>query len=108
MKRSAGPERAKRINTTITLLKEKSSTGEVILALMNRYGVSRRQAYRYIVEAQRANGELPIPDLKIVFTVKLPEGLVLRLRKFAKARGDHLSILVTQALEDFLEKAEDG
>lgn len=108
MKRSASPEWVKRINTTIALRKETPSTGQVTLALMDLYGVSRRQAYRYIGEAQRASSESPIPDLKIVFTVKLPKGLVLRLRELAKSREKSLSLLVTQAVEDFLKKAEDG
>jgi hypothetical protein len=107
MKRSASPEWTKRINTTIALLKEKPATAQVALALMQCYGVSRRQAYRYIGKAKRESSELPIPDVKVVFTVKLPEGLVLRLRAYAKPRGDSLSLLVTRSLEEFLDKAED-
>ena len=108
MKRSASPEWNRRINATIALLKEKVTNAQVALALMQGYGVSRRQAYRYIGEAKKARSELPIPDVKVVFTVKLPQGLVTRLRAYAKLREDSLSFLVTQALEEFLEKVEDG
>jgi predicted HicB family RNase H-like nuclease len=108
MKRSASPEWSKRINVTIALLKEKPTTAQVALALMQYYGVSQRQAYRYIMEAKRAKSELPIPEVKVVFTVKLPKSLVMRLRAYAKPRGESLSLLVTQALEKFFKKTEDG
>ncbi|MBI1996103.1 MAG: ribbon-helix-helix protein, CopG family [Deltaproteobacteria bacterium] len=46
----------------------------------------------------------PIPERKVVFTVKIPLNLVRALRQIAKSTGDSLSVLVTRALEAFLQK----
>jgi hypothetical protein len=46
----------------------------------------------------------PIPERKVVFTVKIPLSLVRALRQMAKSTGESLSVLVTRALEAFLQK----
>jgi len=50
MLRSTEPVRTKRINMARMLLNQYSSSGQVISELMSKYGVSRRQAYRYVQE----------------------------------------------------------
>ena len=45
----------------------------------------------------------PIPEPKIVFTVKVPLRLVRALRQMARSTGESLSALVTRALEAFLQ-----
>lgn len=76
--------------------------------LVRRYHVSLRQARRYVDVAQRHPRELPIPEPTVVFTVKLPVGLVRRVRARARATGIYLSVLVTQAVEDWLERVRPG
>jgi len=73
-----------------------------------RYGMSKRQAYRYLHEAQQQPQPVPIPQHKIAFTVKLSEGLVQRLRQRARSSGQTLSELVSQALEALLGKGREG
>ncbi len=75
---------------------------------MGQYGVSHRQAYRYIQEAQKNRRKLPIPEEKEVFTVKLPKSLVLRIRKFGKFKGETLSSIVAQALDIYLKRRRHG
>lgn len=108
MIRSADSELTKRINAAVALLRQNSSIAQVASALMQRYGVSRRQAYRYIQQAQKTPNILPIPEKKAVFTVKLPNGLIYRLRQLAKSKGKSLSVMVTEALETFLKKESHG
>lgn len=108
MTRSPNSELAQRINATLDLLRISSSNDEVIVALRRRYRVSKRQAYRYILEAQKTTRKLPIPERKGVFTVKLPLGLMARLRQLASSTGTSLSVLVRQALEAFLKRREHG
>jgi predicted DNA-binding transcriptional regulator YafY len=103
MTRSPNSELAERINAALSLQSECPGKEEIVLALMCRFGVSRRQAYRYIQEAQKTKVNLPIPEEKVVFTVKLPKSLVSHLRQFANSTGDSLSNLATQALEALLE-----
>jgi hypothetical protein len=108
MIRSADAELTKRINATVTLLRQIPSIAEVASVLIQRYGVSKRQAYRYIHQAQRTPDILPVPEQKVVFTVKLPKTLVDRIRQLAKSKGKSISLIVTQALEAFLKKGPHG
>ena len=103
MKRTDKPERAQRLNMAVDLLKSETSMSEVATALMKKYSISRRQAYRYVQEAQQTGKEIPVPDLKTAFTVKLSRGLIRSLRQYANSTGKTLSEIVTQALEKFLQ-----
>ena len=78
---------------------------QVISQLESRFGISRRQAYRYVQEAAKAKEMLPLPEEKIVFTVKLPVSLVVRLRKFAKSSGESISDVTARALQDVFPEA---
>ncbi len=103
MARSPNSERAKRINAALALKMKKKSSAEAAATLADEYGISRRQAYRYVNEAEKTGKEVPIPDTKIAFTVKLSKNLIKALRKYAKNTGTSLSEIVTQALESFLQ-----
>jgi hypothetical protein len=103
-KRSPQAELAERVNVACSLLKEGSSRDETLSAIMDRFGVSRRQAYRYIEEALRIKRTVPVPERKVVFTVKVPESLVSLIRHVANATGESLSAIVTQALKAFLKR----
>jgi len=77
---------------------------ETLSVIMDRFGVSRRQAYRYIEEALRIKRTVPVPERKVVFTVKVPESLVSLIRHVANATGESLSVIVTQAPEGISEE----
>ena len=103
-RRSPHAELAERINVARSLLKEGSSRDEALSVIMDRFGVSKRQAYRYIEEAFRVKRTVPVPERKVVFTVKVPESLVSFIRHVANATGESLSVIVTQALKAFLKR----
>jgi predicted DNA-binding transcriptional regulator YafY len=103
MTRSSNPERAKRINAAVSLIKKEKTSARAADALAEEFGISRRQAYRYVSEAQTIGKEISIPDIKIAFTVKLSKNLIKKLRKYTKTTGQSLSEIVTQALEAFLQ-----
>jgi len=103
MKRSANMELTQRINEAFMLKKELHSATQVSTVLMQRYDISKRQAYRYIQQAQKVRDILPIPEPKEVFTVKLPKSLICHVREIAKSTGKSLSLIVTQAMEAFLK-----
>jgi hypothetical protein len=86
----------------LDLLKKKTSPPEVAAALAARFDLSARQAYRYLQHAQRVAKPLALPEPKAVFTVKLPPRLILRVRRRARARGQPISAVVTEALQAFL------
>jgi predicted DNA-binding transcriptional regulator YafY len=104
MTKSSNTERAKRINAAIAFLKQFSSITEAAVAMSAQYGISKRQAYRYVKEAESAGSQIPVPDQKIAFTVKLSQNLTLALRQYAQFKGQTLSEVVTQALEALLYK----
>ena len=103
MVRSSNPERAKRINAALALIKKKKSAAEAAQVLASKYGMSKRQAYRYVHEAEAIGREVPIPEAKIAFTVKLSKNLIQRVRNYAKTSGQSLSEIITQALQAFLQ-----
>lgn len=104
MAKSSQSERAQRINAAVELLQQHDSMAQAANALSTRYAISKRQAYRYVHEADALGEKVPVPQPKVAFTVKLAETLVRRLRRHAQATGRPLSEIATQALETFLAK----
>ena len=104
MVKSSNTERAKRINAAHELIKEHGTVARAVAAMVDRYKISKRQAYRYIHEAQKIGDKIPIPDSKITFTVKLSPKLIQITRDYAKVSGHTISEIVTRALEKYLYK----
>lgn len=106
-RRARADERATRVNAAAELL----SAGQAIVAatrdLARRFGLSERQARRY-VERARAVGSVEVPEPSTVFTVRLPESLLRRLRDYAHGSGRTLSSIVAQALDEFLGRTRAG
>ena len=102
MGRSSNAVKAERINMAQKLLHKSKDLSEAAVAMVQTLGISKRQAYRYLREAQEHERPVPIPEQKIAFTVKLPQGLVEALHQRAHARNQQLSELVTEALAAFL------
>jgi hypothetical protein len=86
------------VNATVSLLEHKASPPEVVGWLIAHYSISRRQAYRYLQQAQSAGRPLPIPEAKGVFTVKLPISLIRQVRQQARRKGGTISQWVEAAL----------
>ena len=51
---------------------------------------------------------MEVPGRKLVFTVKLPAGLARRVRGAARATGQSISALVSEALSEFLDRHHGG
>lgn len=104
MERSEKSELAKRINQAYVLLKKEKPNSQIVERLMELYGVSQIQAYRYVQQAKENDGKVAIPETSGVFTVKLPLSLIKHIRKFARSRGMSISNVVRTALVEFLGK----
>ena len=104
MSRSAQAELVERVNAAHALMREGYPTEKVVAAIMDRFEVSKRQAYRYLEEAQGMKRPVAVPEQKVVFTVKLPESVAARIRRLAHVTGESLSALVAQALKAFLKR----
>ncbi len=105
--KSTKAERAQRINTALLLIHKHDTISNAAKSMAAQYGISKRQAYRYIREATAVGEKVPIPDSKIAFTVKLSQNLVQRLRDYTKNSGESLSEIVTQSLEVFLQNGRE-
>src|SRR5438445_10769370 len=55
--------------------------------LVDRFGCSLRQARRYVDRAV-AGGRMPVAEPAVVFTVKLPAALAIRVREHARESGE--------------------
>lgn len=88
----------------MAMIKQYDSLENAATVLANQYGVSKRQAYRYLKEAETVGREVAVPDEKIAFTVKLSQNLVQTVRQHGQAKGLTLSEIVTEALEVLLCK----
>jgi predicted HicB family RNase H-like nuclease len=102
--KSSEAEQARRVNVTISLLEQRNSVAEVLAEIVAHYGLSRRQAYRYLQQAQQAGSPLPVPERKAVFTVKLPRRLIAQVRRQARQQRCSISSWVEQALRVGLDQ----
>lgn len=105
MSRASKTERARRLNAAVGALRVHGAAAPAAAALAAEYGLSVRQAYRYVEEAGSLEEELPVPTPTLAFTVKLPIGLISALRAYAGRTERTLSEVVAEALQRLL--AED-
>ena len=105
--RAHAAQYATRVNAAADLLAAGLDVSRAARQLAQRHRVSERQARRY-VERARDGGKVSVPAATQVFTVKLPMGLIRRLREYARGSQRTLSSLVTQAIEEFLRRMRAG
>lgn len=106
-RRAPADQRARRVNAAAKLLGSGRELVQATRAVARRFELSERQARRYVERAQSA-GPVTVPQHTTVFTVKLPDGLIGRVRNYAHGSGRTLSSIVAQALEEFLGRVRAG
>jgi hypothetical protein len=89
----------------VRCLQQQHSTEAILSALIRRWNLSRRQAYRYLWQAQQHAELRSIPGPKAVFTVNLPRTLIGAVRVRCRRQGRRISHVVAEALERWLEEA---
>jgi hypothetical protein len=104
--RAGGEEYAARVNAAADLLAAGVGVVEAAGRLAGRFGLSQRQARRYVDRA--AEGRVKVPQPTTVFTVKLPVPLAASIREQARESGRTISGVVSQALEEFLSRGRRG
>jgi len=88
----------------IRMLQPQQSSNAVLSALMRHKGVSRRQAYRYLLQAKHHPVLRPVPQAKAVFTVNLPRPLIQQVRARCREQRRPISHLITEVLQQWLEQ----
>ena len=105
MIRSTDTQRTERLNAAHGLLARGVSVAEAALSLSRQFAMSRRQAYRYVEEAQAVGGPVVAAEPTIAVTFKLAPSLVGSIRARAAVEGTTISDMVSQALRAFLGEA---
>jgi predicted DNA-binding transcriptional regulator YafY len=108
MSRSTDSQKAERLNAAHGLLARGLSVAEAAVSLSRQFTMSRRQAYRYIEEAQTIGRPVPVTEPTTAVTFKLPPGLVDAIRARAAAEGTTISDMVSRALRAFIGEAGDN
>ncbi|MGH3428371.1 MAG: hypothetical protein ACRDQZ_12525 [Mycobacteriales bacterium] len=96
-------EYATRINAAVQLVGAGVPVAEAARVLAVRFGVSPRQARRYVDQAG-TGGQVPVPEPSVVFTVKVPAALAERVRAHAHQSQTTISAVVTRALTEFFTR----
>lgn len=104
MTRSSNTERAQRLNAAFDLLARGYTLADAAAALIQQFGLSRRQAYRYLQEAQGIDGPLPISSPTVPITIKIPKDVVTQLRSYAQTSGMTIGEIVARAVLSFLDQ----
>jgi hypothetical protein len=102
-RRADGVEYAERVNAAADLTAAGTSAADAARVLAARFGVSGRQARRY-VDMAAATGRRQVPPPGVVFTVKLPAWLAARVREHARSGGVSISALVASVLTEFVSR----
>jgi predicted HicB family RNase H-like nuclease len=94
---------AERVNAAADVIAGGATVADAAATLAARFGVSTRQARRYVDQAVSA-GRREVPQESVVFTVRLPASLAARVRARARASGVTISALVAEALAELLSR----
>lgn len=98
MSRSTNAERAYRLNAAFDLLAHGCAVARAAAMLTEEFGLSRRQAHRYLQEAQSIKRPVAICAPNVPITVKVPEDIAMKLRVHARATGTTIGDVVSRAV----------
>ena len=104
MTRSSNTDKTHRLNAAFHLLAQGYTLAEAAGALTQQFGLSRRQAYRYLQEAQQIDAPALVASPSIPITIKIPADVVKRLRSHAQTSGMIIGEIVAHAIVSFLDK----
>jgi hypothetical protein len=105
MTRSTRTEKAQRLNAAFDLIARGENLNEAAEALVEQFGLSLRQAYRYLQQAQEIKRPVQVTAPSIPITIKVPGEVVMKLRAYARASGMTIGQTVARAVLRFLAKA---
>jgi predicted DNA-binding transcriptional regulator YafY len=103
MTRSTDAQKAERLNAAHRLLSGGTELPNAAAMLVRDFGLSRRQAYRYLEEAAAIGHPVPITEPSIPITLKIPGDVVRDLRGYSAVSGLTLGEIVARAISRFLK-----
>jgi len=102
MARSTDSQKSERLNAAHSLLARGIGMAEAVVSLSRQFGISRRQAYRYLQEAATIGHPVPVIAPSMPITLKIPANIVREVRAYSVISGLTLSEVVTRAITAFL------
>src|ERR1700726_4955977 len=102
MTRSTKADKARQLNAANAMLQDDFSPPDAMHRLSREFGLSERQAYRYLEEAQKLDRPVEVSEATVPMTLKLPAGTARLLRGYARSSGLTIGTIVTRALAAFL------
>ena len=102
MARSTDAQKAERLNAAHNLLVRETAMADAAVSLSRQFGLSRRQAYRYLQEAQAIGHTVPLVAPSVPITLKIPANIVRDVRAYSLISGLTISEIVTRAITAFL------
>ncbi|MCA1697603.1 MAG: hypothetical protein LC790_01330 [Actinobacteria bacterium] len=93
-----------RVNRAAVLLRD-CSAADAVRALQAEFGLSERQARRYVNVGLGEPEGVVVPERTAVFTVRLAPSLIGGLRDRAGATGQTLSAVTAEAVRGYLAGA---
>ena len=102
MPRSTKADKARQLNAAYRLLQRNIALPEAAQRLVRQFGLSLRQAYRYLEEAAELDAQVEVVEAAVPVTLKLPPTTVRALRAYARRSGLTIGVIVGRALGAFL------
>jgi predicted DNA-binding transcriptional regulator YafY len=102
MARATKVDQARLLNEAYRLLEQQMEVAEAAQELAREFALSRRQAYRYLEQANALSAPVAAVEPMVAITFKLPVSIVRDLRAHARRSGLTLGQIVTQALAALL------
>ena len=102
MSRATKADQARFLNGAYRLLEQRMEVAEAAQQLARKFALSRRQAYRYLEQANAMSAPVAAVEPTVAVTFKLPVSIVRALRAYARRSGLTLGQIVTQALAALL------
>ena len=102
MTRSTKTDKARQLNAAYGMLRGSVALPEAMQRLSREFGLSERQAYRYLEEAAHLDRPVEVSEASVPITLKLPAGTVRLLRTYARSSGQTIGAIVARALAAFL------
>jgi hypothetical protein len=84
------------------MLQRDIASPEAMHRLSREFGLSERQAYRYLEEASHLDQPVEVSETTVAITLKLPARTARLLRAYARSSGLTIGAIVTRALATFL------
>ena len=104
MSRSNGAERAQRLNAAFDLLTQGHAVASAAAMLTEEFGLSQRQAYRYLQEAQTIKRPGAGLGAQRGLHRQVPEDIATKLRAHAHATGSTIGDVVSRAVSALLAR----